>query len=299
MAQYPPLTVDAPPVDAQTPTGLFTVARLLQGGDLPSDGNGSRWEAGVQYQIQTCADVSGWTEVCPPTEPEDKTFDLRFPTVTGTPFVAYLGIDCPLVGYTLDEFETAVRNGFLANEARLVEDAFWTGRFGNSPSLAGTIADPSDCVNLTPGEPDGVYSGGTPLTIVGGISALEDYLGANYGGVGIIHSPRGVAAFAARDYQIEKNGNRLSTILGTRFAFGGGYTVNTGPDGVAAPAGEAWLYATGAVTIYRSEVFINPDELRAAFDTRTNQVEILAERKYVIVRECVCAAVRVRVGCSC
>lgn len=297
MAQYPPLSVAPPPVDAETPAGLFTVARLIQGADLPGDGNGTRWEAGVQYQVQTCADVSGWSEVCPPTAPEDKTFDLRFPTVTGTPFIAYLGIDCPLVGYSLDEFETAVRNGFLANESRLVERAFWSGEFGNSPSLAGTDADPSDCVNLTPGDVD--YAGGTAMTIVGGISALEDYLGANYGGVGIIHSPRGVAPFAARDNQIERSGTRLTTKLGTRWAFGGGYTINTGPDGVVAPAGEAWLYATGAVTIYRSGVFINPNELRAAFDTRTNQVEILAERKYVITRECVCAAVRVKVGCSC
>ena len=295
MAQYPPLSVEAPPVDAQTPSGLFTAARLLQGADLPGDGN--RWENGVQYQVQTCADVSGWTPVCPPTVPVDKTFDLRFPTITGEPFVAFLGIDCPLVGYDLTEFETAVRNGFLANEARLVEEAFWTGKFGNKPSLAGTIPEPSDCVNLTPGDTN--YAGGNAMTIVGGVSALEDYLGANYGGVGVIHSPRGVAPYAARDMQIERSGTRLTTTLGTRWAFGGGYTVNTGPDGVQAPAGEAWLYATGAVTIYRGDVFINPDQLRAAFDTRTNQVEILAERVYVITRECVCAAVRVKVGCSC
>jgi hypothetical protein len=291
VAQYPPLSVEAPPVDAATPGGLFTVARLLQGVDLPADGNGTRWEAGVQYQVETCADVSGWTEVCPPTVPVDKTFDLRFPTVTGTPFIAYLGIDCPLVGYTLEEFATGVRNGFLANEQRLVEQAFWTGEFGNSPSLAGTDEDPSDCVDLTPG--------GGALSVVGGISALEGYLGANYGGVGIIHAPRTVAPYAAQAYQIERSGQRLTTTLGTRWAFGGGYLVNTGPDGVVAPAGEAWLYATGAVTIYRGEVFVNPDELRAAFDTRTNQVEILAERKYVITRECVCAAVRVTLDCAC
>jgi hypothetical protein len=283
--------VDAPPVDAATPTGLFTAARIIQGADLPSDGNGTRWEAGVQYQVETCADVSGWSETCPPEDPEEKTFDLRFPTIVGTPFVAYLGIDCPLVGYTLDEFETSVRNGFLANEQRLVEQAFWSGEFGNSPSLAGTAEDPSDCVDLTPGA--------GALSIVGGVSALEDYLGSNYGGVGVIHAPRKVAAFAAADTQIERSGARLTTTLGTRWAFGGGYAVNTGPDGVVAPAGEAWLYATGAVTIYRSEVFVNPDELRAAFDTRTNQVHILAERKYVITRECACAAVRVDVACSC
>lgn len=291
MAKPPPLSVEAPPVDAATPGGLFTVARLLQGVDLPSDGNGNRWEAGVEYQIETCADVSGWSETCPPEEPEDKTFDLRFPTVTGTPFFAYLGIDCPLVGYSLDEFATAVRNGFLANEQRLVEQAFWTGEFGNSPSLAGTVEDPSDCIDLTPG--------GGAMSVVGGIGALEKFLRANYGGVGIIHAPADVAAYAANAAQIQRSGTLLTTILGTRLAFGGGYAVNTGPDGVEAPAGEAWLYATGAVTIWRGEVFINPSELRAAFDTRSNQVEILAERKYVITRECVCAAVRVTLDCAC
>lgn len=297
MAQYPPLSVNPPPVDAATPTGLFTAARILQGGDLPSDGNGTRWEAGVQYQVQTCADVSGWTEVCPPDVPEDKTFDLRFPTVSGTPFIAYLGVDCPLVGYDFEGFETAVRNGFLANEARLVERAFWSGEFGNSPSLSGTEEEPSDCENLTPGDVD--YAGGTAVSIVGGVAELEKYLRSNYGGVGIIHAPVDVAAYAARFHQVERSGTRLTTTLGNRWAFGGGYAVNTGPDGAVAPAGEAWLYATGAVTIYRSEVFINPNDLRASFDVRTNQVEILAERKYVITRECVCAAIRVTVDCTC
>jgi hypothetical protein len=79
-------------------------------------------------------------------------------------------------------------------------------------------------------------------------------------------------------------------------AFYGG-SPNTGPDGSPAPAGTAWIYASGTVVIRRSEIFVNPDTLAAALNRSTNEVLVLAEREIVITRECGTAAVLVSINC--
>lgn len=284
MAICPPLTVAAPPVDKAV-RGLFAAARFPE---LPDDGNGNRWECGIQYEALTCANPEGWEYVCPPDIPVDKAATLTLPLIEGTPFTVLLGINCKLTGYTLDRFRDIVVNAFVACEQRRVEEIFWTGSMGNGPHLADVAVE--------------VVGGGTvlePLSITAGVAALESYLGSNYCGDGLIHAPRGLGAFAARSLLLTGPQNRLKTPLGTPWVFGDGYAVNTGPDGVAAPPGVAWMYATGAVNIWRSEVYVNPDQLKYAFDRGSNDVELFAERNYVITYECAAAAVPVSISCDC
>jgi hypothetical protein len=270
----------APPPTERYLGGLFAAARFP---DPPGEGN--RWECGIQYEALTCADVSGWAEVCPPGTPELKVPTLEFPLVEGEPFVALLGVQCALVGYSLQEFEQRVVNAFLVNEQRAVEQIYWTGSEGNRPRLA----DP-DCE---------VLAGGEALTVLGGIAALESFLAEHYGGIGVIHAPVGVAPYLASHNQIVGTPGAPTTWRGTRWALGGGYVINTGPDGTPAPEGTAWMYATGQVNIWRSEVWTNPDDLRYAFNTKTNDGLVFAERKYIVTHECVCAAVLVTIGCDC
>lgn len=291
MVTCPPLLV-APPPTTPYVGGLFAAARFPE---LPTDGDSRRWECGgIQYEAESCARPVGWHEVCPgevPAAPA-KTPTLEFPLVEGTPFTALLGVECKLTGYTLEEFERRVVRAFTLCEQRTVEEIFWTGSEDNRPSLAGTAEEPSECVILAQAT--------APLSLTGGVAALEGYLGDNYCGVGVIHAPRTLAAYAAATNLMCNCGTaKVSTPLGTQWAFGGGYSVNTGPDGIEAPEGVAWLYATGQVSILRSEVWVNPDDLRYAFNTRTNDVTVFAERKYAITYECVCAAVAVTVGCNC
>jgi hypothetical protein len=279
----PSVLVPQPPVDASGGRGgLFAAAQFPQ---LP-DGH---WQCGgVAYEQETCGTVHGWSQTCPPTAPLPKVTDLTWPLVEGTVFVVTAGVTCSKVGYSLEEFRRRVTNQFIANEQRAVERIFWTGELGNEPHLA----DP-DCT---------VLAGATvaaPLTLRGGVAALESFLGDNYGYTGVIHAPRGVSVYAADARLIENAPARPVTPLGTRWAFGGGYSVNTGPDGTPAPDGVAWLYATGQVNIWQGEVINNPEDLEAAFNTKTNEVTVIAEREYVITRECVCAAVPISIGCAC
>jgi hypothetical protein len=294
-AIYPPITIEAPPVERYS-GGLYSVAPPRTGPVV--DGEPRRWENGIQYQSETCADPSTWAVTCPDdVERATKEATLELPLVSGTPFVAYLGINCSLPGKTLEDFRRLVYNALDLCEQRAVERTFWTGDMGNDAHLADGVYDP--ILN-----PDGVEILGTSdvtaLGVMQGVGALESWLGENYCGVGILHAPRGLAPYAANFQLIrEGSGSQLLTPLKTRWAFGGGYVENTGPDGTEAAEGTAWIYATGQVNIWRSDIWIQPDELQQAFAMRTNTVEMFAERAFVITKECRTAAVRVRLDCAC
>lgn len=282
----PPILIDPPQIERYT-GGLYSVAPPQPGPVY--DGDPRRWENGIQYQAEACTQTKTWAVTCG-TDPDraTKTAELTFPLVNGTPFVSYLGVECALVGRTLEEYEISVRNALDICEQRTIERTFWTGDQGNDPHLASgaavTILDGSDA---------------TALGIMQGVGALESWLGDNYCGVGSLHAPRGLASYAANFRLIEGSNPRLLTPLGNRWAFGAGYSANTGPDGTPAAAGTAWIYATGQVNIWRSEIWIQPGALEQAFNKRTNDVELFAERAFVITLECAIAAVRVRIDCAC
>ena len=68
---------------------------------------------------------------------------------------------------------------------------------------------------------------------------------------------------------------------------------------VKAADGSAWIYATGQVNIWRSPIWMQPGVLEQGFNRMTNDVELIAERAFVITRECGLAAVRVTLDCTC
>jgi hypothetical protein len=290
----PPVLIEPPQIERST-GGLYSVAPPQPGPVV--QGSDRRWENGIEYQSDICAETQTWAITCG-TDPEraDKTFDQTFNMVGGTPFVSYLGVQCMLPGRSLEQYEASVRNALDLCEQRSIERAFWTGDLGNDPHLANGVYDAVT-------NPDGVHILGgsdvTALSLVGGISELESWLGDSYCGTGVLHAPRTIAPYAAQAYQIEGSNPRLTTVLGTHWAFGAGYSVNTGPDGTEAADGTAWIYATGQVNIWRSPIWIQPGALEQAFNRLTNDVELVAERAFVITRECSLAAVRVNLDCDC
>jgi subtilisin family serine protease len=279
----PNLYVKAPAVERYG-FGLFSVAIM------PAPEADPHWRCGVEYEPYACDQARVEGDRCATPQP-DKEVDDGVPLVTGSPFTVYDGYLCRLPGRPSEaEIHDRATQALELGEQRAVEEVFWTGTAGNTPHLA----DPSAVVlNATP-----TPTAADALNIVAGVAALETYLGAHYSGVGILHMPRGAATLLSREGVIFRERTALRTLLGTGVAAGGGYAVNVGPDGTEAPDGTAWIYATGAVVIRRGEIIINPDTVAAALNRATNEVEILAERQYVITSECVLAAVLVSISCA-
>lgn len=195
---------------------------------------------------------------------DPKTGDGK-PTTGGDPFGVLAGVACGSLG-TLDvDDETRARAALAAAEQRLVEGVF---ERSGTPRLAagGGVVTPA---------------GVTALRIKRAVGELEQYLGAEYGGVGVLHMPRVLGPYAP----VERDGAVLRTRLGTAVAFGSGYT-GTSPTLAAPAAGSYWVYATGAVQVRRSAVFV-PASGAETLDTATNQTLLVAERSYLVTVDCV------------
>jgi len=246
------------------PYGLFSTFTFRPGGD--------RWEAGVSFETLTCDEAGGiGSAQCDPMPTVGLPKDLG-PNVGGvgeaTPFTVYGHWSCQPVGYTPATAQGLATDHLLAREEGRVERAFWTGDLGNEPYLA----DEDETT---------VLAGGTAVSIVSALSMLEDYVAGNYGSQGVIHMTRGLAMEAAAMNLLLVVGGRLTTILGTPVAAGGGYP-GSAPDGTPPGNGKSWAYVSPAVFGYRSEVFNSSSTPGDLFDRGHNVLTAIAERTYLL-----------------
>lgn len=214
-----------------------------------------------------------------PTIFTSKEFDDGLDFDHGDPFTLYHGLLCTILD--LAEARNAVASRFSYAEPRALELAFWGGEPGQYPALA---TDP------------GLVILPAAANIEDAVAALEFELGQRYGGVGIIHAPRQAMPYAASFNLIVQDGPVLTTPLGTLWAFGGGYDpaiVPTGQDAIL--DNQSWLYATGAMTSRKTEVLVLPQDGNA-INRQTNETTVLAERTWVLTRDCVTLAVLVNLG---
>lgn len=206
----------------------------------------------------------------------DKTLSDYAGTTKATAFTVYGGVDCSSIGRPQADYEARARAIVELAGQNAAENALWSGPTGNVPTLNG-----ADTTDLTPG---------TVPSLHAGVGILEAYMASHYNGKSLIHATRDVAAFAAAENQIireflpaDEDGARvdwLTTVLGTRWVFGGGYD-GTGPNAADPTDGEAWLYATGQLLIVRDDITV-PANFPAALD-RVNNIELLlAEQTYLI-----------------
>lgn len=271
-----PADYAAPPTPDPARFGLFSVANVIEDPTL-------RYEAGIEWEPIACDAAGVLSMVCPPEGEDDREgFPLTAREggeglVEVAPFAVLGSYLCSVFSRPLDEAENRARQHLAMGEERAVEYAIATGLADNTPSFAGAV-------DLTDG-------GAVPFT--SGLGLLEGYLAANYGGVGVIHSPR--RASPQMSHHTERFGQRIETLVGTYVALGGGYDLaNRGPDGTEAGDGEAWLYATSRPIVRRSEVIVTPDEDHRP-QIANNDVEIFAQRIYSVGWECVTAAALVQV----
>lgn len=278
MGVYAPnANVEAP---ACTPPkfGLQSVVTLL-------DQDDSHELNGVIYQPNTCvAPVGAWEAVCPPAVPATKTeTDVVPDDVVGDPFHLYATRSCRRS--TLEAMKGEVAEDFERGEWRGIEREVWNR----------ILAQPTSVIlNTIPG-PAGA------LSVTAAIAALESYTSENYSCRALFHSDRGVTPYAITDHQLVVVGGALSTFLGSAWA---AYTAspNVGPDGLPAPDGHAWIYASSGLVLRRFPLSVQPEqpgqmlERDLATGQLTNEPFVLAERTYVPTVECGVAAVLVCLG---
>jgi len=128
-----------------------------------------------------------------------------------------------------------------------------------------------------------LVTGGEDVDVA--LGQLESNLASCYGGQGVIHIPYfALPTFTSRMLVLPESPNGpLRTLAGNLVVPGVGYT-GSSPAGAAPAAGTSWIYATGAVFGFRSEVYVR--EFPGTFDRAENTVRMIASRKYLFGFEC-------------
>lgn len=265
--------------------GLFTVATPI----TPDD---PHWEvAGVTWDDDLCTLAVSTISLCPPDDEDLGKAPLRaFSSCCSEPFIVYGSYDCPPVGRSANAaFDTATRR-LLAHEERAVEAAFWTGSTADANPIAPSLVAGNTTCDLVPQDLTPVSGAVSP---VAAIATLESVLADCVPGVGVIHANYGYAAYLANANLLLQDERGYHTPTGQRISLGAGYNGTLGPDGSdPAPEGETWIFATGPVGIWQSEIFLTPPRLDEAVDRSLNNVRVFAERVYAVGFSCCIVAIR-------
>jgi hypothetical protein len=270
------MTVTMPGAYLTTPTPEPLKGTLLHAASITED---LRWMdtegISLSYNCLPTGSLAVWP--CPDEEQPTKTFNGPL-WQDGFRFQTYAGVICESIGFDMqDAYENATRV-FLAKESVAVEQALMAQRFIAS---AGNWAAPTD---ITPA------SGAVKPAV--GLALLEQHAGVTYAGTPTLHATRAIGALLFDSAGVKLDGNVLRSPQGSKVASGAGYGIaNQSPAGVAAPAGESWLYATGEVQIARGSLITPEPQL----NRDNNAVTVLVERPYIAVVDCFAAAVRVKV----
>lgn len=277
MAQLVAPRYVAAPARAQQRFGLYSVSTVIDVTD-PHELLGVNWES-ISCLPATIIGMgcAGDTLLNTPKEYADQTEYGE-----ATPFGVFGSWACSPIGHWNDAQDRATA-ALLQGEERAVERAIHRSEAGNEMTFQGAT-------DITPVP-------GTAVSIVAGVALLEAYLAANYGGVGVIHANPREVTYMANEYLLADTPNNatgaLTTNIGTYVASEGGMNGVVGPTGASATGDDHWLFATGRPVIRRGPVMLTPPSRNAGLNTSTNDLEMLAERIYLVSWECVTAAVLV------
>ena len=254
---------------------------------------------GINWEDFLCENnVQSFLDVCPPTTGFTKPKSRETNFCHADPFQVIESFDCSVGGrarqYTAGEAFEIARQRLLTWEEYSVEQTFWTGIAANgvvNPSLAfGNEECDIAPFDLTP------LAGA--VNPVAAIATLEDVMADILPNGGLIHVPYGLAAYLENFRLMEREGNRMYTPTGNGYVLGAGYP-GTGPANVVADPGETWIFATGPVGVWRSDLYQTPTDLSESIDRSINDVTVYAERYYAVGFSCAVLAINVTLSCSC
>jgi hypothetical protein len=217
---------------------------------------------GVESQSDACADAHEWTEWCTMTPTAQKVFDSNPELMEGDPFAVYAGVECfaPLAD---NEARARTRLGYA--EGRQVDRHVEQWLQANA-------------IDVGPG----------PFPVAEAIGVLEGAMSAIYGGVPTLIIPRSKVGCGCLCIHRNLDGS-LESLQGSPIA-----NITGDPDN---PEPEAWMYATGQITLIQGAVESRsvPQQI---IDDQGNfePMRALAERIYVPLIECI--AYKTQVTCS-
>lgn len=273
------LLVEAPVVPQPVKFGLFSVSEFVTAGT-------PHWQQGVMWEPYACGPAASYA--CPSCgENRDdlglaKTYTYGVGETQIAPFTVYGSFSCSPIGHWDDAEKRALQN-LISGEERAVEAQIASGSMHSSMNL-----QMPEAVDITP-------TPGTPVSIPQGLALLEAYGALNGNGEFVIMMNRRESLLANANGTLVKPAESdayLRTVLNTKVAALSGFNGRTGPNAVAAGAGQAWLFATGKPYIYRTEPFIT-SQREQSLNTDNNNLRILAERTYAVGWDCFTAGVLV------
>lgn len=276
-------------------------------------GLGAHWQQGVTW-IERCGGAGTAYDEClavtgtggTPAAQGALASNVTQTNRGATAFTVQAEFDCSPVGqdYVQDKAEEALSK----MEAYWVTRAFWTGTAGYTgtpPGTAQTTVWPHLAANATLDDPQGIRLQTAASPVITGSSGqddpavmlgrLEAQLASCYGGQGVIHIPySALPTFTSRMLILPETPNGpLRTLAGNLVVPGVGYT-GSSPAGAAPAEGFSWIYATGAVFGFRSDVYAR--EFPGTFDRAENTVRHMASRTYLFGFECCHIAALVALG---
>lgn len=277
MAIIAPARYVVAPTVIPTRFGIFSVSTIV---DVTDDHE----LAGIEWEPTFCGPAQITGVACPNEgvfgTPKEYTPGGQL--VGATPFAVYGSWACSPIGHW-DDAQNRATAALLQGEERAVERAVHRAEAGNTMSFQGAT-------DVTPVP-------GTAVGITDAFAILEAYAALNFNGIGVIHAnPREVTR-AVNSFLLDEMPSNaagpLTTNLGTLVASEGGMSGNIGPTGAAAGAGTHWIFMTGRPVIRRSPVILTPPNRDNGLNPGTNDLEMLAERIYVIAWDCGTVAILV------
>jgi len=290
------------------PSPVFTPLRygLLSAATDSSASAPPHWQAGITWQSQ-CPDGEGTYDSCvvnngiggdtdiadPPVKIQTTGFDLR----GATSFAVYARFDCSPVGF-IEQSQQLATDALTRVEGHEVERIFDSGiapRAGGSPVTVyphlRATADLDDDSGATLQTGADIITA-VPVDPVEALSRIEGALADCYFGQGVIHVPARALNELVYRSLVSRQGDQLVTTMGNRVAVGSGYS-GASPAGVVSED-VAWIYATGTVFYYRSQITVTNQI--DSFDRNVNTVQALAERQYVLGWDCCHLAIPMYLG---
>lgn len=256
-----------------SPFGILSPAVTL----VEDDSDYPSWISGYQYETPDGQTSAANTTVIGTTVEESIT-DVNNPKSFAYRWYYPFGIRTATISTTFgtnpDLIKATTMKALALVTQKSIEREFWEG------AIAKTLTDNDNRYLAQSGAVDVTPTSGTAVKPHYGLALLEEALGnATLGSAGTIHGPVSTASALKRVLHVDTADGKktLVTPNGNTMVSGTGYT-RVGPSGVAAPTGQAWMFATGPVTVYLSKGFVNPTQKSQSVDTLQNSIGYYGER---------------------